>query len=126
MLIVLGGTMGACTTCGQPSERIAQTTNAVGKAVGRRSWRDTDPSSIGGGHSGQITQSVSSAPTAIRVTTGWTDCGHDAWRPGIVLDPFAGSASAGVAALTSGRDYIGFELSAEYVDRADHRQHDPA
>ena len=38
-----------------------------------------------------------------------------AQKGGIVLDPFAGSASAGVAALTSGRDYIGFELSAEYV-----------
>lgn len=33
---------------------------------------------------------------------------------GTVLDPFAGSASAGVAALTQRRRYIGFELSGEY------------
>ncbi len=108
----------ACTTCGQPSERIAQTTNAVGKAVGRRSWRDTDPSSIGGGHSGQITQSVSSAPTAIRVTTGWTDCGHDAWRPGIVLDPFAGSGTTLEVALGLGRSSIGVDIDGRNADLA--------
>lgn len=34
---------------------------------------------------------------------------------GVILDPFAGSASSGVAALTEGRHWIGFELSREYV-----------
>lgn len=34
---------------------------------------------------------------------------------GLVVDPFMGSGSTGVAALTSGRSFIGFELSTEYA-----------
>lgn len=63
-----------CTVCGAPSERIAETTNAVGKATGRRTWREDGTDGVGAGHSGHITESVSNAPTAQRVTTGWTDC----------------------------------------------------
>jgi site-specific DNA-methyltransferase (adenine-specific) len=34
---------------------------------------------------------------------------------GIVLDPFAGSGSTGVAAILSGRRFLGIEREAEYV-----------
>lgn len=34
---------------------------------------------------------------------------------GLVVDPFAGSGSSGVAALNKGRKWIGFELSHEYT-----------
>lgn len=34
---------------------------------------------------------------------------------GLVLDPFAGSASTGVAALDQGRRFLGIELSTDYV-----------
>jgi DNA modification methylase len=37
---------------------------------------------------------------------------------GIVLDPFAGSGSTGVAALLEGRSFLGIEREAEYVDIA--------
>ncbi|WP_327335909.1 site-specific DNA-methyltransferase [Streptomyces sp. NBC_01324] len=33
---------------------------------------------------------------------------------GLVLDPFSGSGTTGVAALASGRRYVGIDLSAEY------------
>ena len=39
----------------------------------------------------------------------------------IVLDPFTGSGSHGVAALNTGRKFIGFELSKEYCDIARNR-----
>jgi site-specific DNA-methyltransferase (adenine-specific) len=39
----------------------------------------------------------------------------------IVLDPFTGSGSHGVAALNTGRKFIGFELSKEYYDIARNR-----
>lgn len=43
-------------------------------------------------------------------------------RPGdTVLDPFAGVASTGVAALQMGRNFIGFELDHEYCDAGQHR-----
>jgi DNA modification methylase len=50
---------------------------------------------------------------APRVTTGWTDCGHNAWRPGRVLDPFSGTGTTGVAAAEAGLDYVGIDLSPD-------------
>ncbi|HBW16461.1 MAG TPA: DNA methylase [Desulfovibrio sp.] len=39
----------------------------------------------------------------------------------LVLDPFAGSGSTGVACLNTGRRFVGIELSAEYHARASKR-----
>lgn len=47
---------------------------------------------------------------------GWTDCGHSDYRPGIVLDPFSGSGTTGLAAAKHGRRYIGIDLNSEYLD----------
>ena len=45
---------------------------------------------------------------------------------GVVLDPFAGSGSTGVAALLNSRRFIGIEREAAYVDIARHRIADAA
>jgi site-specific DNA-methyltransferase (adenine-specific) len=43
-------------------------------------------------------------------------------RPGdVVLDPFMGSGSTAIAAVTSGRRYVGYELSPEYCALAEKR-----
>jgi hypothetical protein len=47
---------------------------------------------------------------------GWSDCGHNTYRPGTVLDPFSGSGTTGLAATRHGRRYVGIDLSAEYLD----------
>ncbi|MFQ5942149.1 MAG: DNA-methyltransferase [Anaerolineales bacterium] len=39
----------------------------------------------------------------------------------VVLDPFAGSGTTCVAALKSGRSYVGYEIEAEYVALAEKR-----
>jgi site-specific DNA-methyltransferase (adenine-specific) len=39
----------------------------------------------------------------------------------LVLDPFMGVASTAIAALDTGRDYVGYEISAEYLDLASKR-----
>lgn len=41
---------------------------------------------------------------------GWSDCGHDAWRAGVVLDPFAGSGTTGAVAVGRGRSFVGIDL----------------
>lgn len=48
--------------------------------------------------------------------------------PGIVLDPFCGSGTTGIAALMEGMDFVGHEQKAEYVDiaRARMSHHDQA
>ena len=51
-----------------------------------------------------------------------SDCGCGAgWKSGIVLDPFFGSGTVGVVARKLGRDFIGIELSKEYVALAEKR-----
>jgi site-specific DNA-methyltransferase (adenine-specific) len=51
------------------------------------------------------------------VTTGWEEISPDA-TPGIVLDPFAGTGTAGEVALKLGRSFYGIELYQEYVEIA--------
>ena len=42
-------------------------------------------------------------------------------EPGVVLDPYNGSGTTGVAATLAGHDYIGFDLSEEYLKMAEDR-----
>ena len=39
----------------------------------------------------------------------------------LVLDPFLGSGSTAVAAVETGRHYVGYELSADYIELAERR-----
>lgn len=112
-----------CTVCGEPSRRIAETTNAVGHAVGRASW-DGGTDGIGAGHSGEISVHANDSrvpDVAERRTIGWTDCGHNAWRLGIVLDPFGGSGTTLAVATGHGHHAIGFDLDDRNVDLARER-----
>lgn len=40
---------------------------------------------------------------------------------GIVLDPFMGSGTTAVAAIETGRHFVGYEMSPEYCDKANER-----
>jgi DNA modification methylase len=51
-------------------------------------------------------------------TLGWSDCGHDDWRPGCVLDPFAGSGTTLAVATGHGRDAIGIDLDERNAELA--------
>lgn len=42
-------------------------------------------------------------------------------EPGVVLDPFIGSGTTALTAKRLGRDWLGIELNADYVDLANHR-----
>jgi DNA modification methylase len=51
---------------------------------------------------------------------GWSSCAcaEPDYAPGVVLDPFAGLATTGLAALRCGRSFIGIELSPAYAEMA--------
>jgi hypothetical protein len=137
-----------CVQCGEPSRRLTETTNALGVAAGRRSWREGGTDGVGAGHVGEITVKVSSAPTAERVTVGWSDCGcgdrctacglhrrthpnsacpqgfeppGSTWRPGRILDPFVGSGTTLAVASGMGRDSVGIDLDERSADLARER-----
>jgi DNA modification methylase len=59
--------------------------------------------------------------TTACVGSTWSDCGHNTWRPGIVLDPFAGSGTTLMVATGMGRDAIGIDLDERNADLARER-----
>lgn len=102
-----------CTTCGQPSRRIVDVDGLHGKdflAIGTDNER-------GVGLQGKRPP----MPEITRTTVGWTDCGHNTWRRGIVLDPFAGTGTTLAVAEGHGRDSIGIDLDARNADLARER-----
>ena len=53
---------------------------------------------------------------------GYTDCGCKAgWSRGLILDPFMGSGTTAEVARKLGRNYIGIELSEEYIKLCEKR-----
>lgn len=93
-----------CTVCGEPSRRThVDNPEYEGRAGGPGHRNDEQGSSLKG-----FSHKAYQPPA--KLPDGFTDCGHDAWRNGIVLDPFAGSGTTLMSATGHGRDAIGFDL----------------
>lgn len=107
-----------CRTCGEPRRREVEATYTPHGVVNRDEARLrqadhlTNPSAQGMEH-GRATKHVT--------TTGWSDCGHDDYRPGIVYDPFAGSGTTLAKAIDLGRDAIGADLDERNAELARER-----
>lgn len=98
-----------CTTCGKPSRRIVDHERTV------------DDTATPHGKSGGALNSGGPMTTKFAVhreTVGWSTCGHDTWRPGHVLDPFAGSGTTLAVATGHGRDATGIDLDPRNADLA--------
>lgn len=106
---ILAGTSahGACRYCGAPWERIV------------------DKTPRGDLHRDQRLKAE--APLDPPRTLGWSpSCSHplfdsDPVVPCVVLDCFAGAGTTGLVAARLGRDFIGIERNAAYLDLARHR-----
>jgi site-specific DNA-methyltransferase (cytosine-N4-specific) len=111
-----------CQECGQPSRRITQAAEGYADMLGE-SWADRSdgrPKAAAGdrsNHGGQPL-GVPHIKSAQYETVGWTDCGHNAWRPGMVLDPFAGSGTTLAMAQGNGRSSIGIDLDERNANLA--------
>lgn len=116
LCILAGCPERVCSVCGKPSERIVE--RPVRPDVERSSVRIV-PGTVPTRKVGQAYQNwLDKNPPE---TIGFTDCGHNAWRPGRVLDPFAGSGTTLHVARKHGRHSIGIELNPDYCELAARR-----
>ncbi len=99
---------GCCTACGAQWERVVE-----------RCERLTIPRLIEG-REGENTKMNGPSGWNSYKTTGFRPtctCNADI-VPATVLDPFNGSGTTGATAAMLGRDYIGIDLSADYIELA--------
>ena len=108
-----------CRACGEPRRRIVETERVrisdgmvnPPRVPPTRDDAETGTTAIGIRH----------AVESRRTTLGWTDCGHDDYRRGLVLDPFGGSGTTGQVAVAYGRDALLIDLDERNVDLARQR-----
>jgi hypothetical protein len=100
-----------CAICGEPSRRIVAVEHVDGGNGGG-----------GGAATKHGTAGMARLPerrSVIAETLGWTDCqcspDGSHWRPGIVLDPFAGSGTTLAVATGHGRSSIGIDLDERNI-----------
>lgn len=102
-----------CTVCGKPSRRIVERSERYAtarEAIGDFNERGRDGDGVSGSRSVLSKAAGADMTCAENITVGWSDCEHNAWRPGIVLDCFAGSGTTGAVAIGHGRSFIGIDL----------------
>jgi site-specific DNA-methyltransferase (adenine-specific) len=103
-----------CTECGEPSRRIVEQhyeRSNGGTSGKRRDAREPEGNARLAG------------PTLVAAhkTLGWSDCGHGAYRPGVVLDPFAGTGTTGLVATGHGRSAVLIDLDERNLHLARER-----
>ena len=118
--IMAGSAAKACGVCGAPWERV---TEREGESARARADATV--------YTGQAYSAAQSAPRgpkrnfgdATNTTLGFQPtCGHgDGSAASRVLDPFNGSGTTGAVAARLGREYVGTDLSADYLAMAGRR-----
>jgi len=123
---------GGCAECGAPRRRVVSK-GAVNVDQQRAMGGDRN-----GHYNGHATKDYGSAgaqdPARVkarilaaqrsRSTAGWEatcKCGADKSRPCIVLDPFCGTGTTGIAALEMGASFVGIEINPKTAAAARRR-----
>lgn len=103
-----------CRTCGEPSRRIVDRLTPIGR----------DSHVVGDGRNeNSYNNRAPSAPhhDPGLTTLGWSDCGHDDFRPALVLDCFGGSGTTGAVATGHGHEAVLIDLDERNVELARER-----
>ena len=113
---------GCCSKCGVPWERITESNRDSGPKP-QKINKSEQPDHIRHGKGNSTLQT-----TTTTTTIGWEsscECNEDV-IPCLVLDPFNGSGTSGIASLNNGRRYIGIDLNESYIQLAHKRIQDEA
>jgi DNA modification methylase len=110
-----------CRKCGEPSRRIVESRSydANGETVtGDWNANNYEPGQgYVGAQGAKTTQSGAAVGSEFR-DLGWTDCGHDNYRPALILDPFAGSGTTGLVATGYGHDAVLIDIDERNAELA--------
>jgi 16S rRNA G966 N2-methylase RsmD len=101
--------------CGKPRERLVRReTVDMGKRFADRTADEVHASRTSGLRYKQKRVHM--------IPMGWSNCGCGVgFRRAIVLDPFVGTGTVAIAARSLRRDWLGIELSEEYIKLANER-----
>ncbi len=126
--IVAGCPEWVCGTCGKPRERIVEREQPP-EPEHRNPTKRLEPGQAGNVGQGGIGfrasrlsgQEMNRWRAENPGTESWSDCGHNNYRQGVVLDPFLGSGTVALVARRNGRACVGIELNPEYARLAARR-----
>jgi len=113
-----------CARCGKPYMRITEKKTTFHSGSGKAG---NPPSGKYGKNWAQAksgSYDIRMGPRTSIKFKGWQKtcgCETDETKPGIVLDPMAGSGTTGLAAKKLGRDFVLIELNPDYVEMAEER-----
>jgi len=119
---------GCCSRCGAPWKRIVEKSTIIPKDYNGK-WSGESPQSSGRRLLANLRAHRESGedhdnPFPPAKTIGWRptcSCNAGASVPAVVLDPFFGAGTTGLAAAGLLRDCIGIELSSRYCEMARRR-----
>lgn len=111
-----------CNVCGLPRRRIVNVNYKEHGNVAAQQAEDKASADYDGQQRNENAQGMAHGrATKVVETVGWSDCGHDNYRAGIVFDPFAGTGTTLMVATGNGRDAIGIDIDARNADLAAQR-----
>ncbi len=112
---------GYCPTCGAPWARVVERVDTGQRQKMADGW-DTGPGAHGSIHRNGSQEGEPGQAVMASNTVGWKQtcsCPPAESRPGLVLDPFAGSGRTLLTANRMGLDAVGVELNPIYCEMAE-------
>lgn len=116
-----------CTVCGAPRRRLEAKTPEYEAFRSQNTTTLIEHTDLaharhipGKGGIGSFNPAAT-PPVNRKMTLGWSDCGHDSFRAGHVLDPFCGTGTTLAVADLRGRDATGVDLDESNRDLYDAR-----
>lgn len=106
-----------CTKCGLPRYPVVTAEGGTGK-----SWHEHQNDLEEGFYQGNQVQAENWTSGKYKRQITYTSCGCGApFVPGVVFDPFFGTGTTAVAAIQEHRQWVGTELSPQYIKFAEKR-----